>query len=168
MVEKDIVFKGKIKHTGIFDFKEFYRFCYVWLIDKEYFVTEKEYNEKLDPAGKEIKVVWEAKRKISDYFRFFLKVSWRTLGMKDIEVEKEKVRIGMNKGYIEIGVEAVLEKDYEHRWESGAFLKFLRGLYDRYVIRGRIESYEEEIHSEADEFLAQAKAFLALEGKRET
>jgi len=166
MVEKDIVFKGKVKHKGIFDFKELYRFCFTWLVDKDYWVVEKSYSEKVNPNGKEVEIEWDAKRKISDYFRFNLKVNWRILGMKDVEVEKEGAKITLNKGQPEISVSAVLEKDYEHRWEGSAFLKFLRGLYDRYIIRGRIEKYEDKIYSEADEFLAQVKAFLALEGKR--
>ncbi len=166
MVEKDEVFAGKIKHSGIFDYKELYRFCYTWLVDKEYWVVEKEYSEKMTARGKEIEIAWDAKRKISDYFRFYLKIRWRILGMKDVEVEEEGKRVSMNKGQPEIKVTAVLEKDYEHRWEQNAILKFLRGLYDRYIVRGRIEAYEDKIHGEADEFLAQVKSFLALEGKR--
>ena len=165
MVERDIVFTGKIKQKGIFDYPEFYRFCYEWLIDKGYWLVEKVYSEKINPDGKEVEIEWEATRKISDYFKFLLKINWRIIGMTDVEVEKNGKKIRMNKGYPEIKVAATLIKDYEHRWEGNAFLKFLRGLYDKYIIRGRIEHYEEKIYEEGDEFLAQAKAFLALEGK---
>jgi len=165
MVEKDVVFTGKMRHVGIFDFKEFYRFCYMWLVDKQYWVIEKNYTEKLTDKGKEVEIEWEAKRKISDYFRFVLKVNWRIIGMKDVEVQKNGEKIGMNKGDAEIKIQAILEKDYEHRWEGNAFFKFLRTMYDRYLVRGRIESYEFQIYGEGDEFLAQAKAYLALEGK---
>lgn len=165
MVEKDQVFEGKVKHKGIFDYKELYRFCYSWLIDKEYLVKEKEYTEKIHPTGKEVVIEWEATRKISDYFRFFFKIKWRIMNMKDAEVEIEGVKATLNKGEPEIKLTAILEKDYEHRWENSGFLKFLRGLYDKYLIRGRIDDYESRIFTEGDEFLAQVKAFLALEGK---
>jgi len=165
MVEKDQVFVGKIRHVGIFGFKEFYRFCYMWLVDKEYWVTEKKYTEKIKADGKEVEIEWLALRKISDYFRFNLKVVWRIVGMKDVEVTKNGDKLTMNKGDAEIKVTAILEKDYEHRWENNAFFKFLRTAYDRYLIRGRIEDYENKIYEETDEFLAQAKAFVALEGK---
>ena len=165
MVEKDVVFSGKVKQKGIFDFKEFYRFCYTWLVDKGYWVVEKTYTEKINPNGKEVEIEWEAGRKISDYFKFVLRVNWRILGMTEVEVEREGVKMTMNKGFPEIKLTATLEKDYEHRWESNPFFKFLRGAYDRYIIRGRIESYEFKIYEEADEFLAQVKSFLALEGK---
>lgn len=165
MVEKDIVFSGKIKQSGIFDYKEFYRFCYQWLVDEGYKVIEKNYSEKITPTGKEVEIEWEAKRKITDYFRFVLKIKWRIIGMTTVEVEEGGKKIKMNKGMPEIRLYAILEKDYEHRWESNAFSKFLRGLYDRYVIRARIEQFEGKIFSEGDEFLAQAKSFLTLEGK---
>ena len=63
---------------------------------------------------------------------------------------------------------AILEKDYEHRWENNPFWKFLRGIYDRYIIRTRIEQYEERLLEEVNEAIAEAKALLAIETKRET
>ncbi|MCX6747981.1 MAG: hypothetical protein NT076_00080 [Candidatus Pacearchaeota archaeon] len=165
MVEKDVVFSGKVRHLGIFDFKEFYRFCYMWFVDKEYWITEKNYTEKITPRGKEIEIEWVAMRKISDYFRFYIKSNWRIIGMKEVEVEKDGKKETLDKGDVEIRVQTILEKDYEHRWEGNAFYKFLRTMYDRYLIRGRIDDYESRIFGEVEEFLAQAKAFLALEGK---
>jgi len=165
MVEKDAVYKGKIRHKGIFNFPETYRFLYTWLVDNDYLVTEKKYTEKITPIGKEVEIQWEAFRKISDYFKFVIKVSWRILGMNEIEVQKNGAKIKMNKGDTEISFQAVIEKDYEHRWENSGFLKFLRGVYDRYIIRGRIDSYENKIFEEVDELIAEAKSFLALEGK---
>ena len=166
MVEKDNVFSGKIRQVGIADFKEFYRFCFMWLVNEDYWVVEKNYTEKIQATGKEIEIEWNASRKISDYFRFALKINWRIIGMKDVEVEKNGDKLKMNKGDFEVKVSAVLEKDYENKWEDSPFLKWLRTAYDRYLIRSRIENYENKIFDEANEFLAQAKAFLAVEGKK--
>jgi hypothetical protein len=165
MAEKDKVYAEKMKYTGIWDFKETYRFLYDWFIDKDYKLIEKSYTEKIKPNGKEIEIKWESKRKISDYFRFVIKANWLILGMTETEVQKEGVKMKMNKGYIEIKFIAIIEKDYEHRWENNAFLKFLRGVYDRYIIRGRIEQYEKKILAEVDEVVAQAKSLLTIEGK---
>jgi len=168
MVEVDRVYESKFKFTGIFDFKQFYNFVYLWLRDYRYqLIEERNYSEKIKPEGKEIEIHWFAKRKISDYFRFMLKVDWLILGMTTVEVQKGDVKIKMNKGILEIKITAYIEKDYEHRWETSQFSKFLRGLYDRYVIRSRIESYEEKIMMEVDEMVAQCKSYLAIEGVKE-
>ncbi|MBI2629845.1 hypothetical protein HYW76_01970 [Candidatus Pacearchaeota archaeon] len=165
MTELDKIFTGKVKDKAIFDFSELYTFCYTWLVDQGYWVVEKSYSEKIQANGKDVEIEWNASKRISDYFRFAMKVRWRILGMKDAEVEKDGAKVTMNKGAFEISLSATLEKDYESRWENNSFNKFLRGLYDRYIIRSRIEDYETKLYIEGDEFLAQVKAFLALEGK---
>ncbi len=163
MSEKDKIWSGKLKHTGIIDFPELYNFTYSWLVDEEYFVVEKSYNEKIIANGKDLEIKWEAKRKISDYFRFNLKLTWRVI-LTPVEVERNGKKIRAEQAKLEIKLEGVLEKDYEHRWETSSFLKFLRGVYDRYLIRGRIENYEKKLYGEIEEFRKEVKSFLVLSG----
>ena len=166
MVEKDLVWKGKLKHTGIIDSRELYTFCYKWLTDEDYFIVEKVYNEKITKDGKEVEIKWFAFRKISDYFRFYLKIDWRII-LTPVEAIKNGGKVKAEKGILEIKIDGVLEKDYEHRWENNGFLKFLRGVYDRYMIRTRVEQYEERLMEEVNEFIAQCKSLLAIETKHE-
>lgn len=166
MVEKDVLIKTKIKHTGIFDFKETYRVLFEWLIDEGYDLNEKEYKEILGAGGaKEIEVKWDAVRKVSDYFRFQIEAKWHMMGMTTVEVEIDGVKQKMNKGQFELEAKCVLLKDYEARWENRPFLKFMRTFYDRYLIKERIEGYEGKLITEMYEFLNTCKSFLALTGK---
>jgi len=166
MAEKDKVFSGKFKQKAIFNFKDFYSFTYDWLVGEGYKVTEKVYSEEIAGDSKKVEIEWEAKKKISDYFRFVIKARWMVLGLKNIEVQREGKKLKMNSGQVEIKLSAILEKDYENRWEDHPFWKFLRGIYDRYIIRSRIDQYEDKLKEEVEEFIAQSKAFLVIEGKR--
>jgi len=166
MAEKDTIFKGKIKQSGIFDFKEFYSFIYDWLKGEGYGVDEKVYSEKIAGDAKDIEIEWEAKKKVSDYFKFVIKVSWNISGMKKVKVKKEGKEINMNSGGVSIKFAAVLVKDYESKWEDAPIWKFLRGIYDRYIIKSRIDQYEDDLMGELDELIAQCKSFLAIEAKR--
>ena len=166
MAEKDKIAESKVKHDGIFDFKEIYKFLYALAMDLEYDLEERSYSEKNTVKGKEIEIHWIARRKISDYFRYVVKMDWLILGMNDVEVMKEGVKVKTNKGLLEIKFGVWLEKDYENRWEATAVLKFLRGLYDNYIIRGRILDYETKLITEMTEMVEQLKAFLVLEGKK--
>ena len=166
MAEKDKIAESKVKHDGIFDFKEIYRFLYALALDLEYEIEERVYSEKNTVKGKEIEIHWVARRKISDYFRYVVKMDWLILGMNDVEVMKEGIKVKTNKGSLEIKFGIWLEKDYENRWEATAVLKFLRGLYDNYIIRGRILDYETKLITEMTEMVEQLKAFLVLEGKK--
>ncbi len=167
MVEKDPLFKTKVKHKGVFDFKGTYKMVYEWLIHEGYDINEKTYKETVGAGGaKEIEIDWTAFRKVSDYFRFVIEIKFQILGMTDVDVEIDGVKQNMNKGQFEFHVQGILEKDYEGRWENNAFFKFLRTLYDRYLIPSRLEKYEGKLIGEVDEVVAQVKAFLNLQGKR--
>ena len=168
MAEKDKIFQGKIKQAGIFDFKEFYSFAYDWLIHNGYKVQEKTYSEKVAGDAKDIDVNWEASRKVSDYFKFDLKMDWKILGMKKIKIKREGGEADMNSGVIEIKFAAILVKDYEHKWEDRPLWKFSRGISDKYIIKNRIDKYEDVIMEELDELIAQCKSFLAIEAKHST
>jgi len=167
MVERVRIYGNKFKFVGIFDLSAFYNFVYTWLQENKFvIIEEKTYTEKVKPNGKEVEIHWEARKKVSDYIRFLVKLDWLVLGMTNVEVDDNGAKIKMNKASIEIMFTGYLEKDYEHRWETTAVSKFLRGLYDRYIIRSSLENYEEQIMTEVDELNAQCKSYLSLEGKR--
>ena len=167
MVEKYELFKSKVKHTGMFDFKECYRILYEWLVDQNYDVNEKNYKENIGAGGaKEIEIEWEAWRKVSDYFRFYIQAKWHIIGMTTVEVEIDGVKQKINKGQFELAIKCVLEKDYEDRWATRPFFKFLRTFYDKYLIRERTEQFEGKLIAEMEEFSNQCKSFLALTGRK--
>ena len=167
MPERDILFRTKVKHKGIFDFSETYRILHEWLIDQGYDVEETKYKEVVGSGGaRELEIEWAAYRKVSDYFKFELKTRIVVYGMTSVDVEIDGVKQRMNKGQFELEVKSTLIKDYEMRWEGVPFFKFLRGVYDRYVIKDRSLQYEDKLITEMDEFVSQAKSFLALTGKK--
>jgi len=165
MSEKDTIYEAKIKQNGIFDFGGLYKFAFQWLDEEGYDINEKQYAEKIKGDLKEITIIWEAERKISDYFKFQLKLTWYIPDLAKIEVQKDGKKESMNKGTPEIKFKAVMIKDYEGRWENSSFLKFLRGVYDRYIIRGRIEEYEGKIVGELTKLISEIKAFLSIENR---
>jgi len=167
MVEKEVIFGSKIKNTGPVNFKEFYRFCYDWLTDESnLIVIEEKYVEKISGDIKAMDIVWTGFRKITDYFKFEIKVTWRITNMREIEIVKDGKKVKMNDGAVEIKVKGTLIRDYESKFEQSAFKKFLRGVYEKWVIPSRIEQYEDKLIEDADEFLDQAKAYLDLEGQK--
>lgn len=165
MAEKKEVYKQKIKQTGYWNYKELYNFCFNWLKDEGYRLKEKEYIEKISTLGKEIILKWEAEKKITDYFKHVIEVKWHILGMKDAEVEQDGKKVATNKGEVGITITANLVRDYEERWEIRPFYKFLRGIYEKYVIRATREEYEKDLEEKAKDYIKEIKAFLNLSGR---
>ena len=167
MSEKENIYSSKIKHSGIFDFSEFYNFCYDWMRDEgQMFIVEELYSEKLSGEAKNIDVEWDCTRKVTDYFKFQIKVKFKVLGLQKVEITKGNAKIKTNKGQVEVKANAILVMDYQGKFEKNAFQKFLRAIYEKWIIASRIEQFEDKLTGDADEFLNQAKAYLDLEGKK--
>ena len=85
--------------------------------------------------------------------------------MKDAEVEQDGKKISTQKGEVAIEFKAELVKDYEERWEDNPFWKFLRGLYEKYIIRTTVDEYEDDLEDDVKEMIKDVKAFLQLGGR---
>ena len=167
MPEETAVFKGKLKHSGIFEFKELYKFAYNLLKEgKGLAIIEKAYGEKVTPDGKEIEIEWEGNKTISDYFKLKVITKLKVTGLNSVEAEKDGKKVKMNKGDLEINVEAKMIRDFEGKWEKSPFMKFTRSIYDKYIIKNKISEVEEGLARDCDDFLAQIKGFLSLEANR--
>ncbi len=167
MAEKDTIFSSKTKYKGIFSFKDFYIFCYDWLTDEtDLDVAEVKYKEKIEGDSKNIFVEWVGEKKVTDYFKFQIKIKFQILALTEVEIQEGSTKIKTNKGTIEIKLQGILIRDYNGKFEQTAGKKFMRSIYEKWVIPSRIEEYESKIAEDCDEFLNQAKAYLDLEGKK--
>ncbi|MFA5070892.1 MAG: hypothetical protein WC511_00805 [Candidatus Pacearchaeota archaeon] len=167
MAEKDKLFSSKIKYNGVFNFGEFYKFCFEWLRDETGLdMVEEKYAEKLSGDSKNVDVEWSGTRKMTDYFKMEVKIVFRIIGLTSIELSNGNQKIKTNKGSVEVSVKGNLVKDYQSKFEKSAIQKFLRGVYEKTVIPSRVNEYEGKVMGDCDEFLAQAKAYLDLEGKK--
>lgn len=166
MAQELEVLKEAVKHVGYFKYSELYAFCYNWLKDNGYDVKETEYTEKLSNDGKEVEIKWEAVKDVTDYFQNKIELKWHILRMQDAEVEIEGKKKKTNKGEVKLTFTISLVKDYEKRWEQNPFYKFLRGVYDKYIIRTTIDQYKDRLKDKADSFIEDTKAFIRLEGKK--
>lgn len=167
MAEKETVFSSKMIYNGIFPFSDFYNFCYGWLTeDLGFYVTEDKYTEKLDGNSKGITIKWAGSKEVTDYFKFSILIFFRIIGLTKVEITKDGKKEKTNKGSVEIKMVGDLVRDYKGKFEKTAFQKFLRSIYEKWVIPSRIEEYEGKLATECESFLTQAKAFLDLEGKK--
>ncbi len=166
MAEKDKIFSSKIKYDGLLDFKEFYKFCYQWLNEETGLdVVENKYAEKISGDAKNIKVEWTGQSVVTDYFMFKVSVRFEVINLTNVEIVQDGKKIKMNKGSVEVSISGSLVRDYDGKFEHTSSQKFMRSIYEKWVIPSRIKEYEGKLVSDCNEFLSQAKAFLDLEGK---
>ena len=165
MAEQNSVLKQVIKQKGYWNFSDLYNFCFDFLKDEGFSIKETQYTEKISAAGKEIIIEWEASKDVTDYFKNLIKVKWHILNMKDAEVERDGKKETTNKGEVKFTIEALLEKDPENVWEKRPFYKFMRSIYEKYIIRTTIDQYEDRLKDIIQRYIGEIKSFLQLEGR---
>lgn len=163
---KITAFKGKVKQRGLYDFKDVYEFLYDYLLDEDFEVHEERYLEKKRGEEKEVEILWEATKSISDYFQIKVTAFWIILNMKKVEAVKDGQKVQTDSGVLEINVTGQLIKDPEDKWTNQPW-KFLREIYDKFIIRRRIDQYEEMTKEETEEFIAYIKSILSIDKTRE-
>src|SRR3989338_1152885 len=140
MAEKDLIIKEKIQHSGIFSFSGLYAFAHAWLKDQEdYSVMEEEYSEKVSGNSRELTIKWTATKKMGDYFKAEIKLEYKVSDLTDVEVETDGQKKRMNKGKVSVEFKGALIKDYSSKWEDKPINKFLREVYNKYIIPQRVE-----------------------------
>lgn len=162
MPQKKLIYKEKLTQVGHWNYEDVYNMLFNWIKDHGYALSENNYKEKLSSAGKEIIIGWEAKKKITDYFLYQIELDWHILTMKDAEVEIDGKKTKTNKGELEIVFKGTIIKDYEKKWEDKPFYKFLRGVYEEYIIRKTIDEYEDDLEEQTKELITDLKAFLRI------
>ncbi len=162
MAQKKLIYKEKLTQVGYWNYEDVYGMLFGWIKDHGYSLTENQYKEKLSANGKEIIISWKAQKAVTDYFQYKLELDWHILGMKDAEVEIDGKKTKTNKGELEIVFKGSIIKDYEKRWEDKPIHKFLRGIYEKYIIRTTIDEYEGSLEDETKELITDLKAFLRI------
>lgn len=168
MAEKEIVCSSSIQSTGFFSFSDFYKFCYDWLTEETELETfsEDKYKERLTGDAKDIEIKWTGAREVTDYFKFEVEVVLDIKKLREVEITQNGKKVKTNQGRVKMSVKGILIRDYKGKFERSALQKFMRGIYEKWVIPSRIEQFEAKLAEDCNEFLNQAKAYLDLEGKK--
>ncbi|MBS3172369.1 hypothetical protein J4438_02205 [Candidatus Woesearchaeota archaeon] len=152
--EKVIPSPGLIlKYNGVFDFDRLYNKLKEWFSENDYVFQEEEFGEKGRPEGNEYKYVFSGERKVTEYYKFKVK----------LVVEMKKVNSlskNLVNGEIRLIFTGKMELDYRNKWQKNAILSFMFKVYNEYLIRDEIEGYKHELYEEVVELHDIAKDVL--------
>lgn len=163
MAERSVVVdKMRLTYEGLFSISELYKLMDNWFREKGYDKREKKNVERVTPEGKYIELWLEPWKKITDYAKNVIQVRIIMSDIKEVEVEKEGVKVKLNQGKVQMVFDAFLETDYENRWENKAFFYFLRTLFDKYFYKPYSQGYQKNVLDDVNHLHATVKSFLNL------
>ena len=99
MVERETVIdKLRLTYEGLFVATDLYQMIDNWFRQKAYDKRENKNIEKVTPDGKYIEIELEPWKKITDYARIVIKIRLIMNDVKEIEMEKDGLKVRMNQG----------------------------------------------------------------------
>ena len=158
--KKLVVDQLKMVYEGLFDLNGFYRMIDSWFYEKQYDKLERRNYEQVLPTGKDIEIELLPWKKTTTYFKNIIRMRMRFVNVKDVEIEKDGVKLTVNHGTVRIIIDGYLESDYEGWWEEKPMFYFIRTLYDKFIYKNQFKYYEgwvigdiQDLHSRIQKFL---------------
>ncbi|MDP6642154.1 MAG: hypothetical protein QGF74_02125 [Candidatus Nanoarchaeia archaeon] len=156
MIKKiEVAPSTRVRHVGMLDVAEFYRWIQMWLEFNGYWANtnEVQYIETMLPGGsKKIEFNWECRKKRSPDFTYLITLDAIYVGIKDVEIQKEEKKIKIQRGDFDMIFSAKLEKSLPDN--------FFMELYERFIIRKRIEEYKLDLYGKFYSLIEETREFL--------
>lgn len=155
----------RVKKKGLFELDKILRVFPKWFSKHQYDFFERIHDEKIKPDGKQVKSEWFAKREINDYVRFIITIEMLARRCVDVVVEDDGEKTEKAKGWIEVVMDSQMEKNYEKEKRrkfqygetKGTFDHFMKLLYEKAVIKRKIEQYDLKLKMESLDLLETIK-----------
>jgi len=163
MVEiKIVVDKLRIQYEGIFSVPELYQTIDNWLREKGYDKQERKNVEKVSPKGKQIELILQPWKKITDYAKIIISIRLIAQDITEVEVERDGAKLLMNQGKLSLVLDGWLQTDYESKWEGKPIFYFLRTVFDKYIYKPYTMGYEGAVGKDVGDLHTELKSFLNL------
>tara|TARA_Y100000310_G_C20632958_1_gene789609 strand:- start:303 stop:812 length:510 start_codon:yes stop_codon:yes gene_type:complete len=155
------LFEGlKLKQAGLFDFSELYKGLFKWFEVHDYDFYEKEYVKTDTARGEDLTLKWEANKE-EDYVKYVIEIDFMVLGMRNVEVEKDGLKLKTNQADVEIQLSAYLILDYGGSMNK-KFGNIGRNFYEKRLAKDRIDQHEITLYNDSHMFIDEIKAFLSM------
>lgn len=157
MAETDYVISGiMIKKSGLIDLRETYRLMKEWFFQRRYDFIEKEYNDKELEEGKNIFIKWNSEKKVDDYTKMIIDVTFRGNKLEEVKAGNRNLL----KGNVSILFESYVYKDYEDNWEKNPVSKFIREVFDKFIVKQHFDKIHKDLRAETYAIFDEVKRYL--------
>ena len=155
-----VVDQLKFSYEGIFNTSELYSLISSWFYEKGYDWLEKVNQEQITPVGKQIRIVLEPNKGITDFYKIVIRMKINFIDIKDIDVEHEGQTLRLSQGMVKIIFDAYVISDWRGQWTNNPFQWFLTVLRDRYFFTNHYKKMENWVESDLEDLHKQITSYL--------
>ena len=84
------------------------------------------------------------------------------VNIKDVEVEKEGVKLKLQQGRAMMIFDGYLDSDYENRWDAKPVFFFIRTIFDKYIFKHYFSKFEKWLVNDINDLHSRVQRFLNI------
>ncbi|MBU0456975.1 MAG: hypothetical protein ABH824_06715 [Nanoarchaeota archaeon] len=161
MVERTLVIdRLKLSYDGLFNTSELYSVISSFFFERGWDWYEKMNQEQVTPEGKQIHIILEPWKNISDYYKITASIKIHLTDIKDVEVEHDKQILNVSQGSVKITFDGFVVSDRANNWNEKPFYWFLSIILEKYFFKNHYDKAASWIESDVEDLHHQIKSYL--------
>ncbi|MBT4576844.1 hypothetical protein HOM13_02790 [Candidatus Woesearchaeota archaeon] len=143
-----------IRYAGLYDFKGILKDSKSKLESEKYDIYDKQHDEKISSSGKDMKIVLQGSKEVTEYVKFEMEITIIIMGQIDVMVNKKRVQ----KGNLEFRVMSKMSKNHSGYHKTSVFKKstlgnILKNFYEKFIIQEELSDREDVLFDHGKDLL---------------
>ncbi|HLD79594.1 MAG TPA: hypothetical protein VJA18_03465 [Candidatus Nanoarchaeia archaeon] len=155
-----VVDRLKLSYEGLFNADELYQLIAQFFYEKGWDWYEKMNQTIVTPAGKQVRIVFEPWKNISDYYKLAVSIRLNMIDVKEVSVEHEGKSIRTNQGTIRIIFDGFVVSDRKGKWSEKPIYWFASILFEKYFFRNHYGKAETWMKRDIENLHQKIKTYL--------
>jgi hypothetical protein len=162
MAEKKTIKTVKSVYSGLFKVRDFYKLIDDWIMERGYDKNEKMHSEQVSETGKNIHLMIEGLKKISDYAKFVIQIEAQITNVTETIIKRKEKSEKLNKGDVTVEITGYYITDYENRWQNKPVYVFFRTLVEKFLFKTPLSEEKLALKDEVNHLQSQIDGYLNL------
>jgi len=162
LAEKRTIKTVKTKYSGLFKVRQLYKLIDDWCMERGYDKSEKTHSESVSESGKDILIVMEAMKKISEYAKFVIEIELTMNGVTEVIVKRKEKSEKLNQGKVSVEMTGYYITDYENRWQNKPTYVFFRTIVEKFLFKTPLSEEKLALIDEVHHLQSQIDGYLNL------
>ncbi|RJQ19325.1 hypothetical protein C4580_05305 [Candidatus Woesearchaeota archaeon] len=141
---KNPAFGTIIRHRGFFNYNELLTSIQGWYSQYDFTFQVSELKQKMGDTGFEVRGIYEADKKITNYIKYHIKIRFTILNMKDVELAEDGKKKKMQEGTVWAEISSELETDWQGRYKGHKFTEWMGEVLEKYILKYKIADYYDD------------------------
>ncbi|MEK6969755.1 MAG: hypothetical protein AABW48_04980 [Nanoarchaeota archaeon] len=161
MAERHLVVDHlKLSYEGLFNADELYSVISSFFFERGWDWFEKINEAHISSSGKQIRIVLEPWKNISDFYKLVIAIKLHMQNVKEVEVQTEEKPVRVSQGIIKMTIDGYVVSDRKGKWHNEPVHWFLGVVLEKYFFKDPYRKAEMWLKSEVEGLHSQIKTYL--------